>query len=157
MTSPNEFEEIIKGLRVMINGFIRKRILPCSELDILRGKLPPEKNLMFQSFGIDLTVAVTCFPLDPIIPLVKIESKDGILETSFVDAPIIEDLPIKSETTIDYDDYYEPLDFGCDEKYDVVDEEQDSNKDQIQTHESDIKDCDTINLKRKIETRKAVN
>ena len=150
MATPNEFEEIIKGLRVMINGFIRKRILPCSELDILRGKLPPEKNLMFQSVGIDLIVAITCFPLDPFIPLVKMESKDEILETTFTNAPIIEDLPLKNESLEDYDDIYDdPVDFDCDEKHDIKDDEPDSNKDQIQKSESDMNDCDDNTLKRK--------
>ena len=97
MANPNEFEEIIKGLRVMINGFVSKGILPCSEMDIIKGKLPPEKNLMFLSFGIDLKVAITCFPLDPFIPLVKLESKDGILDTNCMNTQIFQDFKIKTE------------------------------------------------------------
>ena len=95
MANPNEFEEIIKGLRVMINGFVSKGILPCSEMDIIKGKLPPDKILMFLSFGIDLKVAITCFPLDPIIPLVKLESKDGILDTNCINTQIFQVLILK--------------------------------------------------------------
>ena len=73
MATPKEHEEIVKGIRVMINGFICKGILPCSEIDIMNDRLPPEKNSLFLSFGIDLKLAITCYPMDPVIPLVKLE------------------------------------------------------------------------------------
>ena len=76
MSNPEHHEEILKGLRVMIHGFRNKGVLTCSEMDIINGKLPSDENELFLSFGIDLKIAVTCFPLDPFIPLVKLETKE---------------------------------------------------------------------------------
>ena len=131
MANPNEFEEIIKGLRVMINGFVSKGILPCSEMDIIKGKLPPEKNLMFLSFGIDLKVAITCFPLDPIIPLVKLESKDGILDTNCINTQIFQDFKIKTEYSSNNDVFDDTITYEYDEKPNTNDYD-----------ESDIDNCD---------------
>ena len=74
MATPEEHEEIVKRLRVMIHGLISTKIIPCSERDIIEGRLPYDKDQLFLSFGINLRVAITSFPLDPIIPLVKIEN-----------------------------------------------------------------------------------
>ena len=74
MATPIEYEEIVKRLRVMIHGLISSGVIPCSERDIIEGRLPSEKDQLFLSFGINLKMAITCFPLDPIIPLVKIDS-----------------------------------------------------------------------------------
>ena len=74
MATPEEHEEIVKRLRVMIHGLISTKIIPCSERDIIEGRLPYDKDQLFLSFGINLRVAITSFPLDPVIPLVKIEN-----------------------------------------------------------------------------------
>ena len=141
MATPNEFEEIIKGLRVMINGFVAKGILPCSEMDVIKGKLPPEKNLMFLSFGIDLKVAITCFPLDPFIPLVKLESKDGIIDSTCISTKIHQDIQFKTEYSSDNEIFDDPFE---DENNELL------NTDEVE--ESDIDDCDSNDLKRKSES-----
>ena len=74
MATSYEHEEIVKRLRVMIHGLISSGVIPCSERDIIEGRLPFEKDQLFLNFGINLRMAITCFPLDPIIPLVKIDS-----------------------------------------------------------------------------------
>ena len=98
MATQVEFEEIVKGLRVMINGFVEKGILPCTELDIMDGKLPPEKYQMFLSFGIDLEVAISCFPMDPIIPLIKLEPNDYIADDN---VQTVANVEIKTEYEIE--------------------------------------------------------
>ena len=74
MATPGEHEEIVKRLRVMIHGLISTNVIPCSERDIIEGRLSYEKDQLFLSYGINLKLAITCFPLDPIIPLVKLEN-----------------------------------------------------------------------------------
>ena len=74
MATPKEHEEIVKRLRVMIHGLISSGVIPCSGRDIIEGLLPFEKDQLFLNFGINLRMAITCFPLDPIISLVKIDS-----------------------------------------------------------------------------------
>ena len=124
MASPKEHEEIVKGIRVMINGFICKGILPCSEIDIMNDRLPPEKNSLFLSFGIDLKLAITSFPMDPVIPLVKLEP--GVMEDQIFQQ-INEDLPygqikIKVEEAVQ-DDFQILFDVKTEANEDISDEE----------------------------------
>ena len=77
MATYDEHEEIIKALRVMLHNLISKNIIPCTEMDILNDKLTLERYELFMSYGIDLKIAVTCFPMDPIIPLIKLETNDS--------------------------------------------------------------------------------
>ena len=113
MATPEQHEEIIKGLRVMIHGFVTKGILNCSEMDILNNKLSPEKDELFLSFGINLRVAIMCCPLDPIIPLVKIESKDVFNDPCFDTlADGFQSGTVKIKLEQDYD--VEEFDYSCD-------------------------------------------
>ena len=112
MATSYEHEEIVKRLRVMIHGLISSGVIPCSERDIIEGRLPFEKDQLFLNFGINLRMAITCFPLDPIIPLVKIDSyydvgnnpDEFILNLSEEQDPMVIDkdefLPSSSETQV---------------------------------------------------------
>ena len=74
MASPEDHEEIIKGLKVLIQSFIARNIIPCSETDIVNDKLPPETFTTFISFGLNLKVAVASFPKISTVKLEKVEN-----------------------------------------------------------------------------------
>ena len=137
MATQVEFEEIVKGLRVMINGFVEKGILPCTEVDIIDGKLPPDKYQMFLSFGIDLEVAISCFPMDPIIPLIKLEPNDYIADDN---VQTVENVEIKTEYEIEenYADETYSHDFDDNLDFDVKDEAKEE-KMKINSDENNVK------------------
>ena len=147
MSNPEHHEEILKGLRVMIHGFRNKGVLTCSEMDIINGKLPSDENELFLSFGIDLKIAVTCFPLDPFIPLVKLETKEENdlwsthIKTEFEDTDNkFEFSPIKKEDdfshdTHDEDDFFnENLNSENDDEAKKASEKVKNNQDQDHVH-----------------------
>ena len=129
MATPQEHEEIVKGLRVMINGFVTKGILSCSEMDILKDRLPPERNDLFLSYGIDLKLAITCCPLDPIISLAKIEpgviNEGGIFQSKDV---FFDKVNIKVEEPTD-DNYF--LDYENDPETEFKEESFESDEEPL--------------------------
>ena len=123
MATYDEHEEIIKALRVMLHNLISKNIIPCTEMDILNDKLTMERYELFMSYGIDLKIAVTCFPMDPIIPLIKLETNDNSFE---VKKDAFNDKIVHVKTEIFEDD------FGEDFLLDVKDEAPDTELGEVQ-------------------------
>ena len=80
-------------------------------MDILKDRLPPERNDLFLSYGIDLKLAITCCPLDPVISLVKIEpgvlTKGAFFHSEDV---FFDQVNIKMEEPNDDDNHF--LDYG---------------------------------------------
>ena len=137
MANPYEHEDIVVELRLMIHRLRDKGIIPCSELDIIDGKLPYEKNQLFLSYGIDLILAVKCFPLDPTIPLVKLEDT-YLLPSEFSDSNSnttrvkLEDtlnaVKLDPEASFDQDWSFEPLLDNLKEEYESDSEDEEEYK-----------------------------
>ena len=132
------YEEVINELKKVITEFIVKGVIPCNEVDIINGKLPPDTDNWFQGIGINLKQLVNSFSIKT-EQLAAIKNEDANLDEYYEPAIDLAEESIEFKCNYDQSDDY----FGNDDDYygDDMDYEEEvdanDNSNVVETDEED--------------------